>query len=161
MKPINAAIVGALVGGVILIVGSIAVHMVSRSIPKHEVHAVEIVETPAPIYDQAIDVCRKLAESQVGCMNFRLTPQLLNGEIEAAPVIVGGITSRISIYPSREFLDGMLDTSTGRNAYGQPVDLVAGDNWTVTILLSRGEGHELANAVQQVLGGGVLESKEG
>lgn len=160
MRTSTAIIVGSIAGGLILIVAAIAFHAVNWVKRETAIKAVEIVESKAPSYHEALDVCRELAESRVGCMNFHHVSRV-NGEIEAASVIVGGVTSRISIYSSRAVVDTVIDTSLGRNAFGQPIDLVAGDNWTLSVLPGRGAGHGLAYAARDVLGGLVIESKEG
>ncbi|WP_162794817.1 hypothetical protein [Nonomuraea lactucae] len=55
----------------------------------------------------------------------------------------------------------MVDSSTGTDLYGASLDIVAGDDWTVTLTLSNGTGHEVAEAVQQVLGGALFRSQKG
>lgn len=154
MRPVNAAIIGAIAGGLILIVGSIAVHMVNRSVPKHEP-----TPAPLPVYSHAIDICRKLHEAGVACLDVRSATQLVNNEIEAADAVVGNATSRISIYPSQKVTSRLLGSTNLRNANGQRLDVVAGENWTVTIVLPTAEGHDRAYVIQQVLGGVVVESK--
>lgn len=160
MRPINAVITGAIAGGLVLILGSVAAHMLSRSVPKHDPTPAALAPAPLPAYGQAIDICRDLYESKVGCMNFWLR-RVEGSETQAASAVVGNGVSRIAIYPSRDAVSRRVDNEGLRDGYGQPLDLVAGDNWIVTLVLQESEGHDRAYAVQSVIGGVVIESAEG
>lgn len=165
MRTSTAVIVGAIAGGLALIVASVGVHAVNwvkRAAPalSAQTRITESPTPPLPVYDGVYDVCLALAEEGVGCMNLHHVP-LMTDEIEAANVLVSGNgNSRISIYRSRAAVDRLVSTATGYNAWRQPVDLIAGENWTLTVLLVNGVDHSVAYRVQRVIGGTVHEAPE-
>lgn len=154
---IKEAIAGAAVGAV-LVAGGVIAYKLGQANPQDssgEIHAVAITREPGPIYQSTSEICQKLAS--LGCSG--IPAQLLNGETESAACQIAGRSCRISIYPSFKAIEQLATGYSGRTLYGEPLDIVVGENWTVTVS-PYGGSHEAIEAVHKVLGGVVLLSKE-
>lgn len=119
------------------------------------------LEATGPSFKKAVDICVRLGVSPLGCSRFQYPGQKVNGETEVGAAMVGGNAARISLYDTRSEVNYLLNHQNGRDRFGSRVDVVAGSNWTVTIVIADGEGHKTAKDVQVVLGGIVVLSGQG
>lgn len=170
MKNIAAGLLGAVLGSSITLM-AVAAYEASRepqSSVAEQIHATPATPTPSRSYEatgrtfkNAVDICVNLGVSRVGCTGYHYPGQKLNGELDAGAATVGGHLARISRYDTKAEVNNLLNHQNGRDEFNSRVDVVAGPNWTVTIVLADGEGHKTAKDVQVVLGGIVVLSEEG
>ncbi|WP_162794816.1 hypothetical protein [Nonomuraea lactucae] len=96
LKLVNAVIVGAIAGGLILIAGSVAIHIV-RSIPEEpRIPAVDLSQQKGPMFADPFQACQKLSTSNVDCEAYHRSNKLINGETDAISVLICGLHGRIS-----------------------------------------------------------------
>jgi hypothetical protein len=117
-------------------------------------------EVTGRTFKDAVDMCALLGTSRVGCTGYHSPGQKVNGELDVGSATVGGHLARISRYDTRAEVDNLLNHHNGRDEFDSLVDIVAGPNWTVTIVIADGEDHRTAHDVQVVLGGIVVLSEE-
>lgn len=162
LKPAAA---GALVGAILLTGGVIGWKILEgagqAAAERPQVVALTESAEARPTYASAQEISEALSKTPVGCTNFATIGRLVNGESEAAECDVDQWKARISMYSSRRAVGDVLDRSAGRDAYGMPVVVVAGENWIVTFprASDQKKSTSLAEQIAETLNGAVIKMK--
>ncbi|MFI6495994.1 hypothetical protein [Nonomuraea typhae] len=134
---VKHAVAGSLAGAVLLAGGIIGWQILKGGdrAAAERPQSTSLTESTAPersTYTSARAISEALAKTSVGCGNFTPAGRLVNGEVEAAECGINQRKARISMYGSQSEVSKVLDASTGRDAYGMPVNVVSGENWIIT-----------------------------
>lgn len=148
---VKHALAGALTGAILLAGGTIGWQILegAKTAAAERPQAVSLTESAAarPTYTSAQEISEALSKTAAGCGNFAPVARLVNGETEAAECGINQRKARISMYGSKGDVGNVLDASSGRDAYGMPVMVVAGENWIITF--PRGSSPEKSAAVAE------------
>jgi hypothetical protein len=148
MRISTVIIGGAIVGGLLLIGGSVAVH-IGRGLAERAAAQVPGYDSPDrekhSTTNSPFDLCMAIGRPY-GCEDFRFATTSAD-EKEAGSAIVGGRKVRVAMYPSETALLDAVAASGGKDRAGRPLTILAGGNWTLTYQTQPGESPAFAKSL--------------
>lgn len=134
MRTSTAAIVGCIVGGLILGVGSVAVHAARTLDWRASPAAASGYDSPArerhSMATSVFDLCMAIGRP-FGCEDFRFATTSA-AELEAGNAIVSGRRVRIATYRDNDALLDAVAASDGKDRAGRKLTILVGGNWALT-----------------------------